>query len=116
MKIIEKKVLSQYFEKILSGEKKYELRLGDFECEKGDLLILKEISDEAKEPTGRVIKKVVGYVAKFKLDQLFWSREELDKHGIQIISLEENYIENNNEINLSENVNKQHEHKQEEEE
>lgn len=39
---IEKKVWPQYFEKILSGEKTFEIRLADFECGLGDVLLLKE--------------------------------------------------------------------------
>ncbi len=54
---IEKKVWPVYFEKILSGEKNYELRLGDFECNTGDILVLKEWNPETKEYTGRVIEK-----------------------------------------------------------
>ncbi|MBT3450473.1 DUF3850 domain-containing protein [archaeon] len=113
MKIIEKKILPQYFESILCGEKNYELRLNDFECTKGDLLILKEIDAETKEYTGRILKKEVGYVAKFKLDKLFWSKEEIEKHGIQIIALKEFKCNN---INLSECEQKQDIKKQEEEE
>lgn len=35
-RIIEKKIWSKPFEKVLSGEKKFELRLADFDIEKGD--------------------------------------------------------------------------------
>ncbi|GEM_PF-5186419 len=33
---IEKKVWPEYFEKILTGEKKFELRLADWQCQAGD--------------------------------------------------------------------------------
>lgn len=36
---IEKKVLPKYFQTILDGKKNYELRLTDFECNEGDILI-----------------------------------------------------------------------------
>jgi len=85
-KTIEKRILQQYFELILSGQKTYELRLADWECLPGDILRLVEIDDETKEPTGRVTQKTVGYVGKTKeLD--FWSKDEIDVHGYQIISL-----------------------------
>ena len=64
--IIEKKVWPEYFEKILSGNKKYELRLADFECNPGDVLVLKEWSPKTKQYTGRVIEKKVTYVLKTK--------------------------------------------------
>ena len=87
---IEKKILPQYFEKILSGEKTFELRLADWNCNERDVLILKEWNPESKEYTGRVIEKKVGSVLRFKPFQLpFWSAEEVEKYGLQIISLKE---------------------------
>ena len=82
---IAKKVRPEYFEKILSGDKNFELRLADFECQPGDVLFLREWNPETKEYTGREIKKQVTYVCKTK-DQTFWPQEEVDKYGFQIIS------------------------------
>jgi hypothetical protein len=82
---IEKKILEKYFEKILSGDKSYELRLADWECNVGDLLILKEVSNEKKEYTGRTLEKEVTSVLKTK-DVDFWPREDVEKYGYQIIS------------------------------
>ena len=62
---IEKKILKDYFKKIQSGEKKFELRLADWECRPGDILVLKEIDGE-KNYTGRVLEKEVAYVLKTK--------------------------------------------------
>lgn len=84
--VIEKKIWPEYFEKVLSGEKTYEFRLGDFECQTGDTLILKEWDPETKEYTGREITKEVGYVGKMK-NFNFWPKEEVEKYGYQIISL-----------------------------
>lgn len=39
---IEKKILPEYFELIKSGKKTYDFRLGDFEINEGDILVLKE--------------------------------------------------------------------------
>jgi len=87
MKKIEKKVWPKYFQAILDGKKNYELRLADWECAEGDVLVLKEWDPKTKDYTGRELEKEVSYVAKFKIDDLFWSKEEIEKHGIQIISL-----------------------------
>jgi hypothetical protein len=84
--IIEKKTWPEYFEKILSGEKTYDFRLGDFECNPGDTLLMKEWDPETKEYTGREISKVVGFVGKVK-DLIFWPAEDVEKYGYQIISL-----------------------------
>ncbi len=40
MAIIHKKVWQEYFDKIISGKKKLELRLADFEVNEGDILVL----------------------------------------------------------------------------
>jgi hypothetical protein len=85
-KIIEKKILSEYFDKVARGEKTYELRLADWDCQPGDTLVLNEIDAKTKQLTGHSIKRKVGYVGKTKeLD--FWNKEEIDKYGYQIISL-----------------------------
>lgn len=81
---IEKKVWPAFFEKIVTGEKKIELRLGDFECKPEDILVLREWDPDIKEYTGRTIEKQVGYVLKTR-DVSFWSKEEIDKHGFQVI-------------------------------
>jgi hypothetical protein len=85
--IIEKKVWPEYFQKILEGTKKFELRLADFECNEGDILSLKEWDLSTKSFTGREIEKKVTYVAKTK-EQTFWSDDDVKKHGFQIISFE----------------------------
>ena len=85
-KTYKKKILPEYFDKILAGEKTYELRLADWECTKGDTLVLIEIDPDSKEPTGRTMSKKVGFVGKTK-DFDFWSQKEIDKYGYQIISL-----------------------------
>jgi hypothetical protein len=88
MSIIKKKIWPEYFEAVVSGKKKYELRLNDFVVQEGDTLMLEEWNPETKEYTGRTIEKKVTYVGKFKMDELFWSEEEIREKGIQIISLE----------------------------
>lgn len=84
---IEKKVLPKYFQLILDGIKKYELRLADFECKEGDILILKEWNSETKSFTGREMEKKVTMSLKTK-DLKFWSEDEVKKYGYQIISFE----------------------------
>ncbi|TSC67589.1 MAG: ASCH domain protein [Parcubacteria group bacterium Gr01-1014_73] len=87
-RVIKKKIWPEYFEAIVSGKKKFELRLADFTVNEGDTLVLEEWDPKTKKYTGRKIEKRVSYVLKFKTDELFWSKEEIEKHGLQIISLE----------------------------
>jgi hypothetical protein len=84
--IIEKKILTEYFNKIISGEKTYELRLADWDCQPGDILVLNEIDTDTKQLTGRKLRRKVGYVGRTK-DGSFWTKEEIEKYGYQIISL-----------------------------
>lgn len=81
---IEKKVWPEYFQKIIEGVKTFEVRLADFECNNGDVLILKEWDPETKKYTGREIEKEVTYVTKTK-GKKFWTPEEIEKFGYQII-------------------------------
>ena len=47
MVTIHKKVWREYFEKIISGKKKLELRLADFEVNEGDLLRAELLQSQA---------------------------------------------------------------------
>ncbi|MBI4457503.1 DUF3850 domain-containing protein [Candidatus Uhrbacteria bacterium] len=86
MATITKKIQPIFFEAILSGKKKYELRLNDFEIAEGDILVLEEWDGEPRKFTGRKIEKIVSYVGKFKVDELFWPESEVRDKGLQIIS------------------------------
>lgn len=81
----EKKVWPEYFQKIIDGDKTFEIRLADWECNEGDTLILQEWNPETKELTGRTIEKEVTYVCKTK-DLTFWTKEDVDKFGYQVIA------------------------------
>lgn len=90
-KQIIKKVLPEYFQDIVDGKKKYELRLNDFDIEPGDILILEEYTSadlQTRQATGRKLEKQVTYVRKFKLQDLWWSKNDIEEKGIQIISFE----------------------------
>ena len=88
-KEIEKKIWPTYFDLVSSGKKKYELRLADFEVAEGDILILKEWDPTTKDYTGREIRKKVTQVGHLNInDEKFWSKEQIDKFGFHIISIE----------------------------
>ena len=82
---IEKKIWPESFQKIIGGKKTYDLRLADFACNPGDILVLREWDPKKKEYTGRMIEKEVTYVGKTK-NQKYWPKEDVEKHGFQIIS------------------------------
>jgi hypothetical protein len=84
---IEKKIWPQYFDKIASGEKTFELRLADWECNPGDILLLREWNPETQQYTGREIEKRVTYVLKTR-DIDLWTSEDVEKYGYQIIAIQ----------------------------
>lgn len=84
---IKKKTWPKYFQKILEGKKKFDLRLADFELHEGDTLVLEEYNPETKEYTGRNIKKKVKFVTKFNPTEAH-SLEEIKKFGFWEIDLE----------------------------
>jgi hypothetical protein len=89
MKIIEKKAWPGLFGKIVSGSKTFDLRLNDFDIEEGDILFLREWDPKTKNYTGREIKKTVGFIGKWKIDDLavFWSKKDIEEKGLLVISL-----------------------------
>lgn len=92
---IEKKIWPEYFEKILSGEKEFELRLADFNVEEGDNLILKEYNPHLKNYTGRMIIRQVLEVSKFKADEIenadlivpMYNQDQLNKFGLYYLRI-----------------------------
>ncbi|MDD3072245.1 MAG: DUF3850 domain-containing protein [Candidatus Colwellbacteria bacterium] len=87
MAIIHKKVWSEYFEKIISGKKRLELRLADFEINEGDILVFEEWDKDKKEYTGRKTEVIATYILKTK-GQTFWAEKDVQKYGFQIIQFE----------------------------
>jgi ribosomal protein S17 len=75
MKTIEKKTWPELFEKVKNGEKNFDVRLADFKCSSGDVLVLKEWDPKTEKFTGRVVKKKVKFVMKTKNLEKFWGKK-----------------------------------------
>lgn len=88
---VEKKIWPKYFQEIFDNRKTYEVRLNDFEIAEGDTLVLREWNPDTGTYTGREIEKKVGFVGKWKIDDLteFWSRGDIEDKGILMISLKD---------------------------
>jgi len=84
---IEKKIWGEYFDKVASGEKNFDLRLADWKISVGDTLILREWNKDKKEYTGRQIERKVTYLIKTKGAEEWgmWTKEDIKKFGFQII-------------------------------
>lgn len=86
MKEVRKKAYPALFAEVASGRKMFDLRLADFDCKPGDILVLEEVSETDKKPTDRSIRKKVGYVLRTKeLD--FFPPEDIATYGYQVMSL-----------------------------
>lgn len=88
IKIIEKKCWSKYFQAIMNGKKNFELRIADFECKVGDILILREWDPKTKKYTGRKLKKKITYVLKTK-EIKFFNKRDIEKYSFQVFSLDD---------------------------
>jgi len=88
---IEKKVQHKYFEAVVDGRKRFEVRLADFKCEPGNILVLKEQDEEENELTGREVECEVLYKFNVKDIEKFYSKEEIDKYGLVILSIRRSY-------------------------
>ena len=94
---IHKKLSKKYFDLIAGGQKTFEFRVADFECESGDVLVLEEYEYEneaeskgPRTPTGRSLRRKVGYVGK--TEEFAWLnrpdvKKDAEEFGYQIISL-----------------------------
>lgn len=83
---IPKKTWPELFEKVLSGEKNFDLRLADFECQPGDILVFQEYDPKTKQYTGREIEKEITFVMKTN-DLNFWPKKQVDELGFIVMSL-----------------------------
>lgn len=86
MAIIEKKCWPEWFEKIKSGEKTFDIRLADFEAKKGDTFLLREWDPKTKQYTGRKLKREIITATKSK-DWKVWTKEEIEKYGFVVLGL-----------------------------
>ena len=89
MKTITKKIDPVWFGLILSGKKKFELRVADFEIKDGDTIRLEEYTTgENRKPTGRFIEKKASYVRKIDLQGWIKKQPEILKDGFYVIQFD----------------------------
>ncbi|MBP6866568.1 MAG: DUF3850 domain-containing protein [Candidatus Pacebacteria bacterium] len=90
MKTTIKKIDTIWFEGILTGRKKFELRLADFDIAEGDILRLEEwVGDGAERKfTGRYIEKKVAYMQKIDLKDWAANQPEILDKGIYALQFE----------------------------
>lgn len=52
MKEIRKKAYQPYFDEVINGDKTFDVRVADFDCQPGDILILEEVDNATKNQLG----------------------------------------------------------------
>ncbi|MCX6811909.1 MAG: DUF3850 domain-containing protein [Candidatus Berkelbacteria bacterium] len=86
---IEKKVQSKYFKDILEGKKRFEVRLADFKCKPGDVIVLLE--QKGKTLTGRKIVCELLYKLNTKEIEKFYKKEDIEKYGLLILAIRKKF-------------------------
>lgn len=84
MTFIRKKVWPYYFQLMIDGKKNTDLRLADFEIEKGDVIIFQEWNPVDESYTGREYERLVENVTHVNLDR-FHTLDEIKEFGHFII-------------------------------
>ncbi|MFZ3301573.1 MAG: DUF3850 domain-containing protein [Microgenomates group bacterium] len=89
MNIITKKIDREWFDMIIAGKKKFELRLADFEISDGDTIRLEEwTNDTERKFTGRYIEKKVTYARKVDLKSWTKRQPEILEKGFYVIQFD----------------------------
>ncbi len=89
MKIITKKINREWFDLILSGKKKFERRVADFDINDGDILRLEEWTEgKERKFTGRFVEKKVTYIQKHNLKEWIKNQPELLDLGYYTIQFD----------------------------
>lgn len=91
MRKIVKKVQQKYFEAVMEGKKPFEVRLADFRCKPGDVLVLREQKQGTRELTGREVSCEVLFKYNVKEMEKFHSKEEIEKHGLVVLAIRRKY-------------------------
>ena len=82
--VIRKKTWREGFEKILSSKKTFDVRLCNFKCKEGDILVLEEYDPKTKKYTGRKLEKKITFVLDTN-KQKYWTKGDIKKHGLLVM-------------------------------
>ncbi|MFA5050782.1 MAG: DUF3850 domain-containing protein [Patescibacteria group bacterium] len=88
---IKKNVQQKYFEAIIDGRKRFEVRLADFKCKPGDTIVLVEQKDKTKNSTGRKVECEVLYKLNTKELNKFYTKKDIEKYGLLILAVRKKF-------------------------
>lgn len=66
-----------------------DFRLADFDLNDGDEICFQEWDPVTKKYTGRQYTKIVKRVTKHESPTRYWTKDELDQHGLYLVEWEE---------------------------
>ena len=89
--IIKKKVKQEYFELVVDGRKRFEIRLADFDAKPGDTLILQEQDPVTNALTGREHACEILHLFNTKDVEQFYTQEDIEKYGLAVIAIRKKY-------------------------
>jgi ASC-1-like (ASCH) protein len=88
---IEKKIQEEYFNEIMDGKKRFEVRLVNFKCKPGDTLVLVEQKQGTKKLTGRKVEMELLYKLNTKAIEKFYNKKDIEKYGLLILAVRRKY-------------------------
>ena len=83
--VIEKLTWQPLFDEVKSGQKTFDVRLGNMKVKEGDVIRFIEYNPETDERGAWFDRKVVKVLRTKKFE--FWSKEDMDKHGFVVMGL-----------------------------
>ena len=81
----------EYFDAIIDGRKRFEVRLADFKCKSGDTLVLQEQTPDTGKLTGREIACEVLYNFNTKDIEKFYKKDDIAKYGLSVLAVRKKY-------------------------
>lgn len=85
---IHKKLWPERFRLLKSNRMQLDVRLADFRCRPGDVLVFDEWNPRSRRYTGRSLERTVGALVKFNLAKLN-SLKDIARYGHYFIWLED---------------------------
>lgn len=86
-----KKVQQKYFEAVVDGRKRFEVRLADFKCKPGDTLVLVEQKQGTTELTGRKLQTEVLFAFNTKEMEKFHPKKDIEKYGCVVLAIRKKF-------------------------
>lgn len=82
-----KKIWPDFFQMIIEGKKRFDVRLADFDVKEGDEVVFDEFDPKTNSYTGRTVEVIVTLLTK-PSELPYWSDDEKTNTGFQVFQFE----------------------------